>query len=364
MIRPVSARLAPALLLAVLAGCARPPADGAPPDAGNAVSPAPTGSEAPLGPRAPGEAPTDPPAPEAAEIAGQPLEAVEPRRAIVARIADDRTLAAHEAALRAHFGDALPVPLAAQIAPLAGDRRAVLVYGPPPSPQPIVLVLDAKGEVLWTKDRALAGTRQLATDLVIAPGPNGGVAMLWYDTPTRIAALRRWGARGEVVGDFELAEIDEGCDALSGLYWPGRGWVVAASRLGAARAQLLDENGRRAWGPGGNELPWVSRASAPVSIAVDADTSVMFFQVGDVRREGGKVAADRVLGARFDVLGTATWARPIDLGPAPPGGGRIAAARVDIGKVRVTAGSGTAQIAANVSSVGSILAGPVQRGGE
>jgi hypothetical protein len=156
-----------------------------------------------------------------------------------------------------------------------------------------------------------------------------------------------------VLADFEVLEVDV-CEALSALYWPGRGWLAVASQHGAARAQLLDELGKRAWGPKGNELPWTARPSSPASIAIDSDASAMVFQVGDLKRGEG-VAPDRALAMRFDTLGTALWERPLDLGPAPAGQPiRIAATRVEPGNVRVGFGARGVVL---VTSAGGIVGG-------
>jgi hypothetical protein len=264
-------------------------------------------------------------------------------------------LLSHEALLRAHFGGAIPSPLELQTAVLQYDHRAFLASDEPRRRNPFLLVTRASGELLWTKERPLAGTLQVVTEMVVAPGPRGEVALLWCDIPTRVVGLRRWAEDGVVLADFEVVEVDL-CEALAGLYWPGRGWVAVASQHGAARAQLLEEGGKRAWGPKGNELPWTARPSAPASIAVDSDTSVILFQVGELRRDEGSAAPDRVLAMRYDTLGTPLWERPLDLGAAPAGSTapRVVATSVEPGKVRVSLGT---KVAATVTSVGGILGG-------
>ncbi len=241
------------------------------------------------------------------------------------------------------------------------NRRAFLACDEPRRRNPFLLVTSPSGELLWTKEHPLAGTRQVVTEMVVAPGPKGEVALLWCDIPTQVVGLRRWDAEGIVLADFEVVEVDL-CEALAGLYWPGRGWLAVASQHGAGRAQLLDENGQRAWGPRGNELPWRARPSSPAAIAVDSEASVILFQVGESPRAEGGAAPDRVLAMRYDTLGTALWERPLDLGPAPaepggraPGGApRIVTTLVEPGKVRVSLG---ARPAATVTSAGGILGG-------
>jgi len=159
-------------------------------------------------------------------------------------------------------------------------------------------------------------------------------------------ALRKWSWESVVLADFAVAEVDL-CEALSALFWPGRGFLVAASAHGAARVQLLDEQGRRAFGPTGAELPWKARPSAPVALAVD-DTSAMVFQVGDLERP------DRLLAMRFDTLGIQLWPRALDLGAAAgaPSDRPLAVVRAP-GEVRVSVARGPTAV---VTSAGSILA--------
>ena len=238
-----------------------------------------------------------------------------------------------------------------QSAALAGGRRAVLLQGRPKERNPLILVLDPQGALLWTKERPLAGIAPEVSEMVLAPGPEGEVALLWFDTPTHLVALRKWAADGGILADFQL--LDTGpCEALSGMYWPGQGWVVVAAQRGAARAQLLDEHGRLAWGEGGIDLPWTGRASAPASIALDTEGSVMLLQAAAVVGKPG----ERVLAARHNAAGAALWDRPADVGAAPPGSaglGRIAAERVAEGVVRVALGAGPGRLAAEVSWSGA-----------
>lgn len=339
----------------LLAACAKPVASGSP-EAGastTTTSTTPLAAQDAAAQEEPGVAP--PPGLAAQGLAaGLPAPAAEARRVSLRRLDDERALVPHRALVTDHFGGALPSPLELQSAALPDDHRALLVYGEPRRRAPFLLVTGAQGELLWTKERPLAGTRQVVTEMVVAPGPHGEVALLWCDIPTQIVGLRKWDSAGVVLADFEVIEVDV-CEALSALYWPGRGWVAVASQHGAARAQLLDELGKRAWGSKGNELPWTARPSAPASIAVDSDASVILFQVGDLRRGEG-TAPDRVLAMRFDTLGTALWERPLDLGAAPAG---IVAPRVETsvvapGKVRVSLGP---RSTVTVTSSGAILRG-------
>jgi hypothetical protein len=360
-------RLARWVLAFLLAGCTRPGGDPAPaPSAGPSASAATTSPEAPADPApassSAAEAPLPSPSSAPSAAPSRLLAPAEAQRALLRRPEDAPALAAQLEAVRAHFDAGSPWPLETQTVPLAGGRRATLVYGDPRARNPFLMVLDGKGALLWSKERPLAGTRMIVTEMALMPGPRGETALAWCDIPTQVVALRRWSADGVPLADFEVTPVDV-CEALSALHWPGRGFLVAASQHGAARVQLLDEAGLRAWGRTPVELPWTARPSAPVSIAVDTDVSVMFFQVGDLAREGGGAAPDRVLAMRYDSLGTALWPHPLDLGPAPAAdvgasAPRIAAAVAEPGSVRVSLGSGRGQIRATVTSTGSILTAP------
>jgi len=346
-------RSAAAPVLLLLAACTRPPAPDR--DAGaDLPPPSAAASAAPSGPSASAaelEAPPSVAAP--VPVFALPPPAAEARRSALRRLGEEKALVPQEGILRAHFGGALPVPLDLQTAVLQYDRRAFLACDEPRRRNPFLVVTTPTGELLWTKEHPLAGTRQVVTELVVAPGPRGEVALLWCDIPTQVVGLRRWDADGLVLADFEVIEVDL-CEALSGLYWPGRGWVAVASQHGAARAQVLDESGRRAWGRKGNELPWMARPSSPASIAADSEASVILFQVGELPQSAGGTGPDRVLAMRYDTLGTPLWERPIDLGAAPGGAAvpRIATTIVEPGKVRVSLGT---RLAATVTSAGGIL---------
>lgn len=360
--------LAPALLALALGACAHPADRAEPPENspdGEAPGPVasavetalpavePSANDEPVAPGAfaqPSGSAHEPPT-------GLPPAATEARRAVLARLADDRALIPHEAVLREHFGGTIPWPLEVQSTPIGGDRRALLIYGPARQRTPLVLVLDGHGQVVWSKERPLAGTRQIVTELGIAPGPRGEVALLWCDIPTQIVALRKWSWDGVVLADFQVAEVDV-CESLSALYWPARGWLAVASQGGAARAQLLDEHGKRAFGPSGVELPWHARASAAVSIAVDTDTSAMLFQIGEAPREPGETGPERLMAMRYDALGTALWEHPLEVSVAPAGApsDRVQLALAAPGKVRVGLGKTQSRVALTVTSTGSILA--------
>ncbi len=91
--------------------------------------------------------------------------------------------------------------------------------------------------------------------------------------------------------------------------------MIAAATAGAARVQLLDEQGTLAFGgEDGVELPWTSRADVPVAIAVDPGPGVTFFQAGHAGAAKAGAPPDHVMAARFDVHGKALWSKPLVVG--------------------------------------------------
>jgi len=329
--------------------------DAGPVSAGSPVGGPPVASSL-LSPEAPSAdpdlpvPPDEPPPLYTDETNRRPPSTAEPQRVTLARIEDDRTLLLQRALVQSHFGGKIPSPLEIQRAPLGGDHRAVLLTGGPKERRPLILVLEKKGGVLWTKERPLAGIAPGVSEIVLLPGPDAEVRIAWFDPPTRLVAMRAWDRDGGILADFQLFEV-ETCSALSGLYWPGRGFlVIAAQPGGSARGNLLDERGRLIFGAGGKALPWVSRAGAPASIALDTDSSAIVLQVGDIE------AKERALAARLDGLGALLWPRPLDLGAAPGSGRRIQAARAGEGSVRVTLPPGSERRTLEITSDGVVSA--------
>jgi len=299
------------ILALVLISCAQPSpgaSAGASSEVTNPPSSAPQASSSAPVSSAPPAAPTapDPPA------ANLTPPGRETERRLWKALREDKLLAAHEAIVAQHLDAGVPSPLETQTVTLPGDRRAVLAYAPTPPMKPFLFVAAPDGSVVWSKERPLAGTRQIVTQMVLTPGPAGELAMLWCDIPTQIVALRRWAPDGVPLADFQVMEVDL-CDAVTGLYWPGRGWLVVASQQGGARMQLFDERGARSFAPKGIELPWTARPSAPAALALDSDDSVMVLQVGE-RPKAGAFIPDRLLAMRYDAQGTPLWDAPIDLG--------------------------------------------------
>ena len=291
-------------------------------DAANKGAPSASASFAAPAPSAP--EPVDAPAPRVEEPErapiddpGPPIPAAEARRTTLRRLAEDKALVAHEPVLIEHFGKPLPFPLTVQAAPVADGGRALLFQKSGKDRDPFILVLDAAGQSLWIKERPLAGIVPGVTEMVLMPTAKGDIVLTWYDGPTKIIAARHWDARGSILVDFPLLHADS-CAALSGLHWPGKGFVVAAATAGSARIQLLSDQGNLAFnGEDGVELPWTSRADAPVAIAIDSGHGVTLFQAGHAGAAKAGAPLSHLLAARFDAQGKALWPRPLIVGPVP-----------------------------------------------
>jgi hypothetical protein len=298
----------------------------------------------------PGEPSPEAHAPPPREPRWHGLPVTEARRARLAQLADDPALAPGAVLLRAHFGPQL-FPLDAQSATLgepeagAGVRRALLLRGKDDA-RPMVVVVDARSRGVWSNDHPTAGLLPRVSELAIAPAPRGGTALFFYDPPVHVLGARRWDDEGGLLVDFELLDLPA-CDALSALYWPGRGWIVAAARVGETRAQLLLEAGGMAWGHDGvaiaasaddTEADGARGARGargePVSLVLDTDGTFMAMQRGSVTDDEGKRREDRLLAYRYDARGTPVWDAPRDLGPMPRSLARVPLERPSEGMVR------------------------------
>lgn len=322
--------------------CKRPEAAPAAVDAG-----APAERRAEPAPSAPAPPPSAarPVASEAPRLAGKPAAAGEARRASVDRLADERALDDNAAALRAHFGEALPARLSVQSVELpsaGGGRRLVLVDdGAAAAPKkPLLWMLDAPSTIAWSKDRPIAGITPPVGPIAIAGGPSGRVALAACDPPTSWVALRLWDGDGAPFADFEVMQVER-CEALSLFYWPKRGWVVAVARPGApSLAQLVTESGAMAWGRG-LPLGRARAAAAPLSIAADTADTVIVVQIAASAgaSDDGKQPGEPVVATRHDAAGLALWPSPVALGRVRDlgaGDARIPLARLREGVVKAT----------------------------
>ena len=244
--------------------------------------PQPTaGSQTTTAPDAPSAAPLAP-ASESSEPAGDrtplplsegtslPSPYVEARRGVLTKSPYKEMLSDKQHLLRDQFGDEASRPLGIQEAQLENARRAVLISPLPDRPTPpLLLVLDERGSLLWTKPRPFAGTRPGIQHYAVTAAPRGGASMVWFDTASRVLALRLWDANGDILADFRLLEA-EACDSLSAIYWPGVGHLVTIGKDGATQAQLLDANGGLVFGREGRVVsPKAWGRPGPVSLAID-----------------------------------------------------------------------------------------------
>jgi hypothetical protein len=261
--------------------------------------------------------------------------------ASVDRLSDERALDDNAAALRAHFGEALPARLSVQSVELpsaGGGRRLVLVDdGAAAAPKkPLLWMLDAPSTIAWSKDRPIAGITPPVGPIAIAGGPSGRVALAACDPPTSWVALRLWDGDGAPFADFEVMQVER-CEALSLFYWPKRGWVVAVARPGApSLAQLVTESGAMAWGRG-LPLGRARAAAAPLSIAADTADTVIVVQIA--ASDDGKQPGEPVVATRHDAAGLALWPSPVALGRVRDlgaGDARIPLARLREGVVKAT----------------------------
>ena len=283
----------------------------------------------------------------------------EARRVRVAKLDGDPVLNGAKAVLEGHFAG-LPGPFDVQTAALtAAGRRIVLVTEAGKSTsdaRPIALVLDDADRVVWSKEHPVAGIMVPVGPIAIAPGPRGRVALAACDPPTRLVALRLWDADGAPFADFEALSGVESCDAVSLLYWPGQGWIVAAAGVGATRARLLKESGTPGWGDG-IDLGVRSRPGAIAAPSLAADTDETFVLVQMAQPSAAAGSPFHTLAFRYDTRGAPIWKAAADLGPLPKP--PTAGERVKLGLtrpgVRVTLPSGTE---VDVRPSGDVIARP------
>jgi hypothetical protein len=205
----------------------------------------------------------------------------------------------------------------------------------------MLLVVDEHGAVLWSKERPVAGIKPPVGPLAVAAGPHGRFAMAVCDPPTSTVALRLWDADGSPFADFAVLET-KACDAISLLYWPQHGWLVALAAGAETRVQLVTENGGIAWGAG-RVLGARFRTIAPVTLASDSPTSFVLVQYS--QSPGVDRDVDHAVAFRYDDKAQPLWPAPVDLGAVrriAPGQERITLTKTSDGVLR-------AQLAGNVS---------------
>jgi hypothetical protein len=233
---------------------------------------------------------------------------VEARRGIAKSF--EPLLESQRTALATHFGEPSPLPLSFQAVSAGGDRRAaVLLQASTGEARPLVWLLDANGNVVWTKEHPTGGVKPGVTEISIAAGPDGHICLAWCNAATDSVALRRWAEDGAAFADYDVLHVDT-CSALSVLYWPRHGWLIAVAWPGGASFQLISENGALSWGRDGMSLPWTFRSPAPVSLALDTLDTVMFFRLG---QSAGPTSAEYIFANRFSADGRPVWPGPLSL---------------------------------------------------
>jgi hypothetical protein len=269
---------------------------------------------------------------------GAPISPVEAQRRKVTRVEDDPALVAAVDALKKHYGGQVPKELWLQATerPEGRGRALIVADATKAGPgDPFAIAVDASGAVQFTKDHPAAGIMAPIGPLAIAAGPSGRIALAVCDPPTARVALRVWDDDGAPFADYDAMDMDD-CAAISLLYWPRRGFVLAATRAGTTKLQLVSENGALSWRRG-IEIGARSPTGAPASLAADSEESFVLVQYGSLSAEPG--ARPHALAFRFDRHGAPLWPSPADLGVQPvdrPEGDRIVVTRPKVGAVRAT----------------------------
>jgi len=284
--------LLPGLLAAV--GCSR--ASSSQPEASVPSEPAPSSSEvASSSPPPPPPAPALPPIP--------PAPPGEAQRKTVQALEREPLLVPQLAPLRAHFlglrqagqvdGGTLRGPFLVQRIERSGGGDGVLVSRADES-DPFAMALD-RGQLVFSKERPVAGITPPVQHITIAPGPERGIVLFSYVATLHLVAARMWADDGNPFAENVVLEAPE-CDALAAAYWPGNGWLVACSSKDGTRAQLLRENLTSAWGTAGLVL---GNAGPVASARIAIDSPTEWTLVQRARAIGG----DRTLTYRYDADG-------------------------------------------------------------
>ncbi len=329
----------------VLAGCSRAGGAG---DAGSETSAsasASTSTSTSTTESAPSASQTTRP-----HVRREPARAMEARRSTVARVEAEPVLAANVELLKKQLGGVMPAAIAMQATELTeAKRRAVLVAAERKDgtlENPMVLLVDERGTLVWSKDRPAAGIKPPVSAIAIASGPQGRFAIAVCDPPTSTVALRLWDDDGSPFADFSALETKT-CDALSLLYWPSHGWIIVAAGPTETRAQLVTDAGGMAWGTG-KQLGARWRTTAPVTLA--ADTASSFVLVQYSQSPGVDREADHAIAFRYDADAQPLWPAPTDLGAVrriAPGQERIPLLRTNDGVLRASLAAGMIELRSN-----------------
>ncbi len=317
------------------------------PSAGGGVDAASSGSAPPeastLEPVAPAAVASGAPSPRRRDVSGAPGSGLEARRFVVTHIEADPILAANADALRKQHGGAIPAALAVQATDLGADRRRAVVAAAERKDgtleNPMLFIVDDHGALLWSKERPVAGIKPPIGPLAVAAGPHGRFAMAVCDPPTSTVALRLWDADGSPFADFHVLDA-KACDAISLLFWPQHGWLVALAAGAETRVQLVTETGGLAWSQG-RFLGARFRTIAPVTLASDSASSFVLVQYS--QSPGVDRDVDHAVAFRYDANAQPLWPGPVDLGAVrriAPGQERIALTRTSEGVLRALLAGG------------------------
>lgn len=280
------------VLLVLAMGCSR--ASSAPPEASVPGEPVPASSEIATS-SAPAPAPALPPIP--------PAPPGEAQRKTIAALERDPLLLPQLAALRTHFavdGGTLRGPFVVQRVERSGGGDGVLVSRADES-DPYVMALD-RGQLVFSKERPVAGITPPVQHVTIAPGPERGLVVFAYVATLHLVAARMWADDSNPFAEIVVVE-SPACDALAAAYWPGNGWLVACSSKDGTRMQLLRENLTSAWGSAGLVLG-TGGPVASARIAIDSPSEWTLLQ--RARAIGG----DRTLTYRYDADARPVAAEP------------------------------------------------------
>ena len=279
-------RATPPLLLALLSVAACSRASSAPPQQAAPAEPAPSSSGSEVATSsAPPPAPTLPPVP--------PAPPGEAQRRTIASLERDPLLVPQLSLLRAHFqadGGAAGGPFVVQRIERSGGGDGVLVSRADES-SPIVLALD-RGQLVFSKERPVAGITPPVQHITIAPGPERGIAVFAYVSTLHLVAARMWADDGNPFAEIVTLSIDA-CDGLSAAYGSGLGWIVACSSKDGTRAQRLKEDLTGAWGTEGVVVGTIGPVDRPAITIDDANRWTL------TQRAKG-VGGDRTLKFRYD----------------------------------------------------------------
>jgi hypothetical protein len=243
---------------------------------------------------APAAAPNEVPAP---ALPKQPDLAPPGRaaRTVLASLDADPLLRPELAKLREHFGKDTRGPFAVQRVELAAGREGVLVSRADES-LPIAMELD-RDQLLYAKERPMAGIVPPVVHATIAPAPERGLAVFGYVESMHIVAARMWSDDSNAYSEIDVFHPDA-CEALTVTYHPSAGWIVACASSAGTRAQRLDGGLTDVWGPEGIAVGTPGPAGR-ADIAFDGPSTWVLTQ------RAKAVGGDRTLTFRYDIDGQA-----------------------------------------------------------